>query len=111
MPGWWGPLLSPKEGPPGKCPAHQELLALLLFRGTKHLIVFQILPQDLQPRLQELLQESEKGDIMGRGLWKPYMCLPGAIQEKDKALLIEEEEARLKTCLDIGIADSLRRRT
>lgn len=48
---------------------------------------------------------------MGRGLWKPYMCLPGAIQEKDMALLIEEEEARLKTCLDIGIADSLHRRT
>lgn len=44
-------------------PAHQELLALLLFGGTKHLIVLQILLQDLQPGLQELLEEGEKGEL------------------------------------------------
>lgn len=72
------------EGAHLGCPAHQELLALLLFSGTKHLIVLQILLQDLQPRLQELLREGEKGDIVRRGFWKP---------------LLIEEEARLKPYL------------
>lgn len=62
-----GGLLLSLGSQPGGCPAHQELLTLLLFGGTKGLIVLQILLQDLQPGLQELLWESEKGDIMGRG--------------------------------------------
>lgn len=68
---------------------HQELLALLLFGGTKHLIVLQVTLQGLQPGLQELLRGGEKGDTVGRGFWKRPACLPGAAQEKGKETGLE----------------------
>lgn len=64
-PGYWVALCCWGRGP------HQELLALLLFGGTKHLVVLQIILQGLQLGLQELLQEGEKGDITGAGFRKP----------------------------------------
>lgn len=66
--GW--PSAVTQGSQPGGCHAHQELLALLLFGGTKCLIVLQILLQDLQPGLQELLRKSEKEDTVGRGFWQ-----------------------------------------
>lgn len=43
----WVALCGHPEGPPGGCSAHQELLALLLFIGTKGLIVLQIDPKGI----------------------------------------------------------------